>query len=116
MLAGKRARRVGDLIQREVAEILLTKVRDPRVGNVTITGLRLSDDLKMARIYFSVIGDKDQVKRVHAGLDSCKGFLKKELGQRLSLRYIPQIKFEYDPSLERSNHMDKLFETLEADE
>jgi ribosome-binding factor A len=86
------------------------------VEGVTLTGIRLSNDLKEARIYFSVLGDETRIKRVQGGLESAKGFIKREIGVRLSLRYIPGITFVYDPSLERASHMERVFEKLKTDE
>ena len=116
MLAGKRAVRVGDYILKEIAVLLLEKVKDPRVRGVTLTGIRLSDDLKAARVYYSVMGAKEEIGRSQAGLDSAKGFIKREIGMRAALRYVPEITFVHDPSLEKGSRMDKLFEKMERAE
>lgn len=116
MLAGKRAVRVGDQIQKEISYLLLERVKDPRVRDITITGIKLSNDLKRARVFFSVIGETEQIKRAQEGLDSAKGFIKREIGLRMSLRYTPEIIFSYDPSLESGSHMEVLFKKLRADE
>jgi len=116
MLAGKRAVRVGDQIFKEISYLLLEKVTDPRVKGVTITGVDLSKDLKRARVFFSIMGDQDQVKRAQAGLDSAKGYIKREMGFRMALKYIPEIMFIYDPSLKSGSEMEKLFEKLKSDE
>jgi ribosome-binding factor A len=113
MLAGKRSVRVGDQIQKEVSILLLERVKDPRVKGVTVTGIRLSDDLKLARVYFSVMGSRDQVDRAQAGLDSARGFIKKQMGLRMGLRYVPEITFVHDASLEKGSTMDKLFLEIE---
>ena len=113
MLAGKRSVRVGDQIQKEVSILLLEKVKDPRVKGVTVTGVRLNDDLKLARIYFSVMGSRDQINRAQAGLDSAKGYIKKQMGLRMGLRYVPEITFVHDESLEKGSTMDKLFLEIE---
>ena len=112
MLAGKRAVRVGDHILKEIALLLLKKVSDPRVQGVTVTGIRLSDDLKLAKVYYSVMGEKNQIDRAQAGLDSAKGFVKREIGLRMALRYVPEITFVHDTSLESGSHMDRLFEEI----
>jgi len=112
MLAGKRAVRVGDQILKEMAELLMQKVRDPRVKGTTLTGVHLSGDLKHARVYYSVLGDEQAVREAQAGLDSAKGFIKREIGLRLSLKYMPEIIFKHDCTLEMGDHMEKLFETL----
>ncbi len=112
MLAGKRAIKVGDQILKEIAFLLLAKVKDPRAQEATVTGIRLSDDLKKARVYYSVLGSKGQVEQVQTGLDSARGFIKKEIGLRMKLRYVPDITFVYDPTLESGSHMEKLFDKI----
>ena len=116
MLPGKRSVRVGDVILKEVAFLLLEKVRDPRVQGVTLTGVRLSDDLKLARIYYSVMGDQTRVENAQSGLNSATGFVKREIGRRAGLRYIPEIKFVYDPSLKTGDHMERVFEKMHKSE
>jgi len=115
MLAGKRSVRVGDQIQKEVSVLLLERVKDPRVNGVTVTGIRLSDDLKQARIYYSVMGSRDQVERAQTGLDSARGFIKRQIGLRMGLRYVPEITFVHDSSLEKGSYMDKLFVEMGLD-
>ena len=112
MLPGKRAVRVGDLILREVAFLLLKRVKDPRVQGVTLTGIRLSNDLKRAKIFYSIVGDQLQIERAQTGLNSAKGFIKREIGIRMELRYVPEISFLHDPSLEDGSHMERIFEKI----
>jgi ribosome-binding factor A len=112
LISSKRSVRVGDLILKEVAGLLSLKVKDPRVKGATLTGIHLSNDLKHAKIYFSCLGDVLDVKRAQDGLDSAKGFIKKEIGLRLELRYTPDIVFEYDPSLENAERMERIFSSL----
>lgn len=115
-MSGKRAARVGDQILKEIAVLLLEKVRDPRVQCATLTGIRLTNDLKEAKIYYSAIGGEEEVRKAQAGLESAKGFIKRQIGSRLSLRYVPEIAFVHDPSLETGSRMDKLLERLKAEE
>lgn len=116
MLAGRRAVRVGDQILKEIAELLVKKVKDPRVKATTLTGIHLSDDLKHARVYYSVMGDEEDIIRAQAGLDSAKGFIKRKIGMRMDLRYVPDIVFEHDLSLEKGNKMERLFEKIKLNE
>ena len=116
MLAGKRAVRVGDQILKEIATLLLNRVKDPRVKGVTITGTKLSNDLKMARVYFSVIGEKSEVEMALNGLNSAKGFIKREIGLRMKLRYVPEIKFVHDPSLESGSYLDGIFQEIKKND
>jgi ribosome-binding factor A len=116
MLAGKRVARVGDQILRGVAELLIHKVKDPRIKGVTLTGVDLSSDLKYAKIFFSIIGNQDEVIKAKAGLDSAKGYIKREIGLRYELRYVPDINFVHDPTLETGEKMEKLFERLRIED
>ncbi len=112
MLSGKRAVRVGDMILKEIAFLLLEKVKDPRVRGITLTGIRLSNDLKQAKLFYSVVGDQREIERAMTGLNSAKGFIKREIGTRMELRYVPEISFVHDPSLEDGSHMERVFEKL----
>jgi ribosome-binding factor A len=112
MLPGKRAVRVGDQLLREIADLLLRKVKDPRIKGITLTGVHLTDDLRHAKIYYSVLGEENDLDRVQAGLDSAKGFIKREMGLRLSLRYMPDIVFAHDPTLAEGSEMEKIFKEL----
>ncbi len=112
----KRAERVGDLIRREISEMLIRGIKDPRIGLVTITRVRISDDLRAAKVYFSALGDEDDHRRSLQGLNSAKGFIKREVGRRLHLRYVPEIVFKFDPSLEYADHMNRLIRELNREE
>jgi len=116
MLSYKRAKRLGDNIQREIANLLLFRVSDPRVRGVTVTGVQLSDDLRHAKVYFSVIGEEFDVKIAKAGLESAKGFIKREIGLRMELRYVPELKFIYDPSIKWSSKVDELIKKIRSEE
>lgn len=115
MLAGKRAVRVGDQLLREIADLVVKKVNDPGVKGATITGNHVSDDLKHAKVYYSLIGDNKDILRTQAGFDRAKGFIKREIGSRMELKYIPDIIFKHDPSMEKGNYMDRFFEKLKSD-
>ena len=104
----KRADRVADLVKAELSDILLKQIRDPRIGLLTITDVKMSDDLRSARIYFVQMGKDKLDAELQAGLEKAKGFLKRELGKRLSLRYMPDVFFFYDKSFEYGSRIDKL--------
>ena len=116
MFAVKRAVRLGDQILKEIAVLLTKKVMDPRVQGVTLTGIHLSNDLRHARIYYSVMGEKDFVIKAQAGLDSAKGFIKREIGMGMDLKYMPDILFKHDPTIEKGNEMEKLFQKIKLEE
>ncbi|MCJ7595693.1 MAG: 30S ribosome-binding factor RbfA [Desulfobacterales bacterium] len=116
MLAGKRAVRVGDLLLREIADLLMKKVNDPRVKGITLSGVHVNKDLKHARVYYTLIGDERDILDVQSGLDSAKGFIKREIALRTELKYVPDVVFKHDPSLERGEHFEKLFRKIKAEE
>jgi ribosome-binding factor A len=103
---------VGDLIQREISEILIHETKDPRIRMVTITRVTVSDDLRLAKVYFSVMGGEEEQQRSLDGLNSARGFIKREVGKRVHLRYTPDIIFKFDPSLEYADHIDRLIKEL----
>jgi ribosome-binding factor A len=94
----------------------MRKVKDPRVKGATLTGIWVSNDLKHAKVYYSVIGSEKEILEAQAGLDSAKGYIKKEIGLRLELKYIPDIVFKHDPSLAIGEQMERLFQQIRKDE
>ena len=116
MLAGKRAAKVGDQILKEIADLLVRRVNDPRVSGVTLTGIHLSNDLRHSRVYYSLIGDREDIRKTQAGLDSAKGFIKREIGRRMDIKYVPDIVFEHDPTLEKGDELERLFQKIKLDD
>jgi ribosome-binding factor A len=108
----KRADRIGDLILKELAEVLLRRVKDPRLAGITFTNVEVSSDLRHAKVYYSLLGDNEKRSEVAVGLESAKGFVKRELGKRLQLRRIPDISFHFDVSLEHGSTIDRLLAEL----
>ncbi len=108
----KRADRVADLVLKELAEVLLRKVRDPRLADITLTAVKVSPDLRQARVFYSLLGDEDKKAAAAVGLESARGLVKRELGKRLYLRRIPDIAFYFDASLEHGSHIDQLLTEL----
>ncbi|MBN2284509.1 MAG: 30S ribosome-binding factor RbfA [Deltaproteobacteria bacterium] len=104
----KRADRVADLIKSEIADIILRQVGDPRVQHVTVTGVEVSSDLKTAKLYFVAMGEKTCGDETKEGLKKAAGFLRRELGKRLQLRYVPDLLFIYDSSFEYGDRIEKL--------
>ena len=112
MLAGNRSHRVGDQILREISNLLLRKVKDPRLTGVTLTDVRMTKDLKRAYVYYSLFGQDEQKEQAQAGFESAKGFIRKEIGGKLHLKYVPDIQFRYDISLEYGQKMERLLEKI----
>lgn len=115
----KRCEKVAEAIHEVISGLLVKGVKDPRVGFVTITGVKVTDDLHLATIYFSVIGSDADRKGTEAGLNSARGYLRRELGKTLTMRYIPDLLFRYDDSVEYGSRIENLLkqihETEEAD-
>lgn len=112
MMHFKRADRVADLIKAEISDILLKRVKDPRIENVTITGVKLSDDLRSAKIFFVRMGQDTCSEETMKGIQKATGFLKRELGMKLQLRYVPNLTFIYDKSFDYGSRIDRLLEEL----
>jgi len=111
-MEGKRSEKVADLIHKEISQMLVKSIKDPRIGFVTITKVTVSEDCRFAKVYYSVAGTLEERKRSMRGLDSAKGYVRKELGRRIRLRYIPEIMFQFDPSIEYAIHMEELIQSI----
>jgi ribosome-binding factor A len=109
----QRTDRVADLMQREIADILLKEVKDPRVGFVTITAVRLTKDLKNARVFFTTLKEGEDLENAVEGLRNAAGFVQRKVGGRLQLRNTPHITFAYDSSFETGAHMDRILREIE---
>ena len=103
-----RTRRVGEQIQREIASLVQLEIQDPRIGLVTISGVKVSKDLSHATIYYTVLDDKHPVEETQKALDHASGFLRHELGKRMQLRIVPQLHFQYDKTLAYGNELSAL--------
>lgn len=104
-----RALRVGEQIRRELAEEV-RKLKDPRVGMVTITDVEVTKDLSVARVYYSVLGEDEVIQQTQKGLDRAAGFLRRELGHAMRLRVVPELRFHYDDTELRGNRLDRLID------
>ncbi|MGH9462861.1 MAG: 30S ribosome-binding factor RbfA [Vicinamibacteria bacterium] len=105
-----RPERVAEQIRVEIAGILQRDLKDPRVGLATCTRVQLSRDLKVAKIYVSVLGVSDEQKRAMAALEGASGFVRRLLGQRLGLRASPEVRFLFDPAVEYGIRLERLLE------
>ena len=116
MLPYKRSQRVSDLIREQVADIILYKLKDPRIGFVTVTGIDLTEDLKIATVYVSILKKEEREATIEI-LNSAKSFIRSELFKRLKMRTIPSISFKLDTSIEYGNKIDQLLDQIrEKDE
>lgn len=108
----KRSEKLAETIHATVSSILSRGLNDPRIGFVTIIAVEVIDDLSLARIYFTAIGDDASKKNSEAGLNSAKGFIRKELGRVLTIRHIPELIFKYDHSQEYGNRIDTILREI----
>jgi ribosome-binding factor A len=111
-----RSHRVAESIHKEVSSLLLKGLKDPRIGFVTITGVEVTPDLHLVRIYFSVMGDEEARKNTLKGLNSSIPYVRREIGRRLRLRLVPDVLFEYDTSLEYGNRIESLIREIHSDD
>ena len=118
----KRTEKVADLIKRELADIVMTKLRDPRIGFLTITGTEVTGDLSLATIYVSSLDGAEGAKALLKTLHHAVPYLRHEMAPRLGLREVPELRFLYDQSIERGARVEDLLrrihegETIDDDE
>ncbi|MBS4198999.1 30S ribosome-binding factor RbfA [Bacillus sp. FJAT-49732] len=110
-----RANRVGEQMKKELGEIISRKIKDPRVGFVTVTDVQVTGDLQQATVYISVLGDEEQKANTLKGLAKATGFIRSEIGQRIRLRKTPEITFEFDESIGYGNKIESLLKQIKED-
>ena len=108
MSEARRPERVAELVLREPSEILTRDIKDPRLRGVTLTRVEMDDDLRHGRVFFSHLEGAARGNLALAGFKSAKGFIRREIGQALNLRYTPELDFQYDPGIERAARIEEL--------
>jgi ribosome-binding factor A len=111
---GRRPERVAELVHRELSDMLVRDLKDPRLRGVTLTRVAMSDDLRHCRVFFSHLEGEPRAAAVVAGFKSASGFIRREIGRALSLRYTPDFDFEFDPGLEHAARIDALLREARA--
>ncbi|MDU9889011.1 30S ribosome-binding factor RbfA [Staphylococcus aureus] len=111
-MSSMRAERVGEQMKKELMDIINNKVKDPRVGFITITDVVLTNDLSQAKVFLTVLGNDKEVENTFKALDKVKGFIKSELGSRMRLRIMPELMYEYDQSIEYGNKIERMIQDL----
>jgi ribosome-binding factor A len=111
-----RAERLAEVIKTEVSEIIQRDLKDPRIGFASITDVEVTADLRLARIYVSVLGDAAAKRRTMTGLERARGHVRSELGARLALRYMPEISFRLDESIEHGARVVSLIRKVAGEE
>jgi ribosome-binding factor A len=115
MPEGKRTDRVSEEFREVLAEEI-PRLKDPRVGFVTVTGVRVTPDLRRARIFYTALGDESQRKATRAGLRSARGHLRAVLGHEVRLKFLPELEFEEDDTGSRVERVDELLKRIEEEE
>jgi ribosome-binding factor A len=110
-----RTGRVGEQIKKELSLILQSELKDPRIGFTTVTGVEVTNDLSLARVYLSVLGNDEQKEETLKALAKAKGFLRTELGRRIRLRHTPELEFRFDSSIEYGSRIETLLRQLNSE-
>jgi ribosome-binding factor A len=111
-MSNVRAHRVGEQMKKELSDIIIRELKDPRVTFVTVTGVDVTGDLQQAKVFISVLGSDEQKESTLQGLSKAKGFIRSEIGKRIRLRKTPEITFEMDQSVEYGNRIESLLSDL----
>jgi ribosome-binding factor A len=109
----KRSDRVGDMIRQVIGEMLRRDLNDPRLSLVTLTEVKVTEDLKIATVFFSAMGNSVQEEASLHGLQSAAGYIKKRLGRELRLRFVPDLLFKVDHSFDYGKRIDRLIESVQ---
>ena len=110
-----RPQKLGDLIQRELSELVQRELRDPRVGMITITSVDVSPDLSHAKVFFTLF-EKDKLEDTLAGLKRSAGYLRSQLAKRITMYTTPELRFTYDESVERGDRLSRLIDSTKSKE
>ncbi len=108
----RRQERVSEQIHQVMSEVLQTRVRDPRLAQVTVTGVEVTPDLRMATVYVTSLGDNEARQQAIKGLEHAASYLRRELAQRVDLRYMPELSFVLDESWQRAARIEALLDQL----
>ncbi len=111
-----RADRVAAQIHKVLSEVLAKKIKDPRLDTAVVTGVKMSRDIKTAIVYYTVSGQKGAKEGAAKGFQEARGYIKRTLAGRLGLRYMPDIKFFYDESIEYGAHIENLIRSIHSSE
>lgn len=109
-----RNKRVAQRLHEVIARLLLLELDDPRIQSVQITDVDVTPDLRYATAYYVMLDEREPSEEVQGGLDAALGFIKREIGKRLDLKYVPELEFEYDESVERGRRMEALIDELDT--
>ena len=114
MLPYKRSQRVGHLIKKEVSDIILNRLKDSRLGFITVTDVRVTDDLKLARVHYSVLKDEDREVTGRI-LEASRPYIRSELGKRIKMKFTPELEFLFDEGPSYGDHISRLFKEIQEE-
>lgn len=112
MMDFKRSDRIAGLFKEEIARMLIKGLKDPRVRSVVITGVRVSNDLRNARVFFTLMNEQGSHEKAQEGLMHARGFIQRELRKRLDIKYTPDLTFAFDQSIEYGRRMERILKEL----
>lgn len=115
MVSKLRAQRIADRVREELSEMLLQEISDPRLAGVSITDVTIDRELAFANIYVSAVEGSERSEEILAGLESAQGFIRRELSHRIDLRTFPRLRFHWDPTFERAEHIERLLASLQKE-
>lgn len=110
-----RQKRVGELVREEIAKIIQSDLKDPRIGFTSVMAVRMSADLRYAKVYVSLLGSDSEKKSSLVGLQRSAGWIRREIGKRLRLRYTPEVRFYEDTTLDDVFHLEEVFKQIHED-
>ena len=114
-MQGSRPERVGEQIRQEISVLLLSAVHDPGIGLVTLTRVKVSPDLQLARVFYTQMGDEKARTETRRALERATPFLRRQLGSRIRLRRVPELRFEFDTSVENQDRIERILLDLQAE-
>ena len=115
-MQGKRTERYAELIKQSLSQSILTKIRDPRMGFVTVTRVEITPDLKFAKVFYTVLGDEKVHRSTAAALDHARGFLQREIANEIEMRIVPTLQFQFDKSVSESIKIEEILKKINEEQ
>ncbi|TDL97774.1 30S ribosome-binding factor RbfA [Macrococcus brunensis] len=107
-----RSERVGEQLKKELSEVINQKMKNPNIGFVTVTEVEVTGDLSQATVYVTVLGEEKERQKSLEALEKSKGFMRSEIAHRMDLRIVPELKFQYDESIDYGNKIERMIADL----
>ena len=113
---GQRASRVAEELRKIITQILMEDISDPRLGFLTVTRIHVTDDLRLGRVYYSVLGDEEKKESTAESLEEQQGFIRRLVAERLNMKFAMEIRFELDPSIDHSFRIDSIIKKIKDED